>query len=389
MSLHPVTNFAKVLPSGTYAAGVTTITLSTGYGSKLPTTFPFPLIWWDDTTYPGTPEDDPNVEIVLVTNRVGDVLTVTRGQEGTSDVNHSTVGKSYRMALTLTKAMWDNIASQVFSRRQDFRLSLTAATPVTTADVSGASAVTIRAVPYLGKYIDLYNGSAWVRDSSAEFTIAVPAVANQVYDVFVYDNATVPTLELTAWTNDTTRATALAYQDGILVKSGAPTRRYLGTFRTAASGQTEDSLAKRYLWNYYHQKARPMKVVEATNSWTYTLATFRQANAATANQLDYVMGLNENPVEAWVHAKVGSSTTVSVSSGIGVDSTSVNSALVFGTDLNSASAKQSPAYYHGYPGIGRHTLVWLEYSVAAGTTTWYGDNGTTILQSGITGIVWG
>jgi hypothetical protein len=43
-----------------------------------------------------------------------------------------------------------------------------------------------------------------------------------------------------------------------------------------------------------------------------------------------------------------------------------------------------------YPGIGRHTLTWLEYSAATATTTWKGDNGgPTIMQSGIVGLVHG
>lgn len=113
MSLAPVTNFPKVQVSTGYAAGAVTIILQTGHGAKLPGTFPFPLVWWDDTTYPGAPEDDPNVEIVSVTNRSGDTLTITRGQESTSDVNHNTAAKTYRMALTLTKSMWGQITTEL------------------------------------------------------------------------------------------------------------------------------------------------------------------------------------------------------------------------------------------------------------------------------------
>lgn len=36
--------------------------------------------------------------------------------------------------------------------------------------------------------------------------------------------------------------------------------------------------------------------------------------------------------------------------------------------------------------IGYHYFSWLEYSVATGTTTWYGDNGwANLLASGLTG----
>jgi hypothetical protein len=65
---------------------------------------------------------------------------------------------------------------------------------------------------------------------------------NTNYDVLGYNNSGTLALDLVAWTNGTTRATALARQDGVLVKSGATTRRYLGTLRTTGTtGQTEFS----------------------------------------------------------------------------------------------------------------------------------------------------
>ncbi len=39
--------------------------------------------------------------------------------------------------------------------------------------------------------------------------------------------------------------------------------------------------------------------------------------------------------------------------------------------------------YDGIPGLGYYYIQRLEISVAAGTTTWYGDNGNTIGQMGM------
>jgi hypothetical protein len=90
------------------------------------------------------------------------------------------------------------------------RLTLTTGLPVTTADVTGASATTLYYAPYGGcNQIDLFDGTTWARNAFAQISIAVPATTSQMYDVFAYDNAGVVALELTAWTNDTTRATAL------------------------------------------------------------------------------------------------------------------------------------------------------------------------------------
>ena len=271
----------------------------------------------------------------------------------------------------------------------DFRLSLTTGLAVTTTDVTAAG--TIYAVPYKGNRIALFDGTYWNIRTSAEFSLALTATSGKPYDVFCYDNAGVPTLETLVWTNDTTRATALTTQNGVLVKTGAVTRRYLGSFYASGANTTEDSLAKRYLWNYYNRVPRAMRVIEATNTWTYTTATYRQANAATGNQLDYIVGFNEDMVTASVVAMASNGAAgTAMTVGIGVDSTSALGSGVVNTTVFSPVAAylcNLHAEYRGLPGVGRHYLVWLEYSVAANTTTWYGDNGASILQAGISGEV--
>lgn len=110
MSLDPVTNFARVLVSTGYDASATSIVLSTGDGAKLPATSlgSYNLVWYNSTDYPD-PSDDPNVEIVRVTNRSTDTLTITRAQEGTSASAKNVTGKSYHMTLDITKKMIDDI----------------------------------------------------------------------------------------------------------------------------------------------------------------------------------------------------------------------------------------------------------------------------------------
>ena len=273
----------------------------------------------------------------------------------------------------------------------EFRLTLTTGVPVTTADVTAAT--TVYASPYKGNRIALYDGSAnWTVFNSAEMSIAVPATTSTMYDLFCYNNSGTPTLEALAWTNDTTRATALVLQNGVYVKTGATTRRYLGSFRTTGvSGQTEDSLAKRYVWNYYNRVRRPMRVLEATATWTYTTATVRQANGAAANQIDMVIGVSEDPVSAEVSVGLGNTSAgILVTSGIGLDVTNAFYSLA----QNATWSTQSVAGVHmarssvrTYPTVGRHFLAWLEYSTATGTTTWYANTNNT--NGGITGELLG
>ena len=267
---------------------------------------------------------------------------------------------------------------------QDFRLTLTTGTPVTTADVTAAT--TLYCTPYTGNHISLWNGTTFQNYISAEFSIALGTlVSGKAYDVFCYQNAGVPTLELgTAWTNDTTRAVALAYQNGILVKSGDATRRYLGTFYTTATTTTEDSVANRYLWNYYNRVARSMRRIETTASWAYTTATYRQANGSAANQLNFILGIAEDEVSGSVLA-MGTNTSagVFITTGIALDSTTTPSRFwqvpipvaSYNTTMNSGDTY--------IPSAGRHYLAWLEQSQAAGASTFYGSG----YGSGIIGRV--
>ena len=117
MALDPVTNFAKVTVSTGYDDTATSIVLSSGHGAKLPdpaTAGAFNLVWWNSTDY-SNPTTDPNVEIVRCTARSTDTLTVTRAQESTTATVKNTGGKTYLMALAITKKMIDDIGKLVVS----------------------------------------------------------------------------------------------------------------------------------------------------------------------------------------------------------------------------------------------------------------------------------
>lgn len=281
----------------------------------------------------------------------------------------------------------------------EVRLSLTSGTPVTITDVTAAT--TVYVTLYKGNRIALYDGSTWnLREVTANTPITVPATTSTVYDVFCYDSATVPTFETLAWTNDTTRATALTTQDGVLCKSGSVTRRYIGSFRTTAvSGQTEDSLAKRLVWNYNNRAQRPMRVLEATDSWAYTTDTYRQANASTANQLAVLNGFPESGIDVNVVGFASnSSANIRRYVAIGEDSTSAGATGLLG--MLSSGSDNAPANsiyrldaaLRTIPAVGYHFYAWLERSEATGTCTWRGDDGAGIgatkLQAGIIGTWW-
>lgn len=273
----------------------------------------------------------------------------------------------------------------------DARLTLTTGVPITTADVTAATNVFL--IPYKGNRIALFDGASWNIRTFTQLTQALGTLSSgKPYDVFAFDNAGVVATEILAWTNDTTRATALANQDGVLSKTGALTRRYMGTFYTTSTTTTEDSFAKRNLWNYYNRVPREMFVKEATDSWAYSTNTYRQANAAAANQLEFMLGVAETPVESFVIANASSNNVSSqMWVAIGQDSTSVaDVACLVGTGLgfNVGFPLGIQAQLRKYPVEGRHVWVWLEKAVT-GTITFYGDNGADGTQSGIHGVLLG
>ena len=270
------------------------------------------------------------------------------------------------------------------------RLTASTGVPVTIADVSGATSIYY--TPYIGDKIALYDGSSWNIRTFTQITISLSGfTAIKPYDVFAYDNSGTVTIETLIWTNNSTRATALAYQNGVLVKSGVTTRRYLGTvYINASGGQTEDTMVKRYLWNYYNRVPRPLQKLETTDSWTYTTATYRQANADTANQVDTCVGVAEvllNLNVLGLAASTQGDNNVTVQVGIDEGGTTANDSTVFsGPEVATYNAKQVEANLTKYPAVGFQYWVWVEKSTALGTTTWYGDNGGAT-QSGIYGSI--
>lgn len=270
----------------------------------------------------------------------------------------------------------------------DGRLTLTSGTPVTTADVTGATSIYF--TPYKGNRVALFDGSKWKLYAFSELTFALGTLSSGLpYDLFLYDNAGTLTLEATAWTNATTRATALTTQNGVYVKTGAATRRYLGTFYTTSTTQTEDSETKRFLFNYYNRAHRPLRRVETTGTWTYTTATIRQANGAAANQVEVVIGVAEHPVDIAVLAHVRNTTAgTQVFAAVGYDSTTAKiagslNAFIFTAVVNNYQTLWARVLHQ--PAVGWHRYVWLEYSQAAGTTTWAGTIDSSLQQSGMVG----
>lgn len=141
---------------------------------------------------------------------------------------------------------------------------------------------TLYFTPYLGNRISLYNGTDWVLYTFTERSLSLSGnSANTSYYVYIYDNAGTLTLELSA--------TGIALQDGILVKSGDATKRYLGHIRIDATGNSavfdpqpaSKSLCQWSLVNY--NNPLPLIVQYKNDDSSYTTATsFTTRNIASS-----------------------------------------------------------------------------------------------------------
>lgn len=271
------------------------------------------------------------------------------------------------------------------------RPTLTTTVPVTTSDVTGAT--NIYFTPYRSGAISLWNGTQWVVYTTAEITLPLGTLTSgKNYDVYAYQNAGVVTLEISgAWSNDTTPPTR-GTQDGVLIKSGDPTRKLVFSFRTTSTTTTADAVLTRFLSSLYNAVPREMSVVDPTDTWTYVNPgqVWRQARATTSNKFEYLC-CEPRALVADVSgtANVGGAGSVCV--GIGIDSTSSNSAKITNGRANATSLDVTMSgAYRGTPALGYHAVNWLETGQSGvATYTFYGDNGTTIMQSGMVGVVAG
>ena len=360
---------------------------------------------WSTSTYPSTNAintllyaSSANVMAALATANNGVLITSAGGVPSISSTLPAAVQGNITSVGTITSGTWHGSVIDILYGGSGLsvanpnpvggRLTLTSTVPVPTSDVTAAT--TIYFTPYAGDYIALYTSSAWKNYTFSEISIAVPASTNTIYDVFAVDSSGSVILQTVAWASDSARATGLSYQDGVLVKTGGLGSRYLGSFRTTGvSGQTEDSQLKRYVFNYYNRVNRFLFATDPSGGWTYTTAAFRQANANAANQVQFVCGLVEDIVSIQVQGLANNSNVtgaVTIASGIGINSTTVNSG--FGgcaVTANGTAYAPMVSTYSNFPRLGLTTFAWLEYSSATPTTTWIATSAPFL--SGISGTV--
>ena len=272
------------------------------------------------------------------------------------------------------------------------RITWSSGNPVPTTD--GTSIGTLYFTPYQGHTISLYYNGAWMQCIFTEGSFTPTLAAGATYDVFGYYNGATLQIYQTAWAGFTTRAAALSTQDGVLVLASDHTRRYLGTYSCLTGSTLNDTPALRGIYNYYNRVARELKYLSTAATWTYTTATWRQANASAAFEVVFVIGWPEEAITTNLTVTVTNTLAQAVAVALQVDGTTSPATGGAWSVRNSGAATnygEATAELTWFPTVGWHFIAWLEYSLAAGVTTWYG-NGTpgaaVPAQSGITGTIY-
>ena len=186
------------------------------------------------------------------------------------------------------------------------------------------------------------------------------------------------------------RATNIEKTKGVLLKGGDAPRRYLGTFFTSTTTTTEDSVTKRFLWNYYNREDRKLFKAFADTSHTYGTASWQSWNASDAERVEAIIGVAEGSVDVMASALCSSPAASEYGViGIDVDGTATNDADLVDISITTA-ADYERAFSHlkHYPAAGYHYYQATEYASTTTNITFFGTFGTPSLRrNGILGSV--
>lgn len=348
---------------------------------------------------------------------VGSVTSA--GVAGVSNLNGlvSAVDLVGGNGITISPAS-PNIIIETPAQPPQGRLTLATGTPVMTASV--VNATTIYYDCYHGGSVPVFNGTYDIELSigSCEISTALQAAgsgvvnAAGVFDVWAINDSGALALCVATngsgggWASDTggsntargtgytmlnstlrpyiTNSNALPNcYNGATDKGPIQANRatYLGTFYSVNPGQTshqygiiQNSVATAVpglfgLWNAYNRVSVSTGLNTGVGNYAFNLGgVWRQVNAETGMQVQYVMGLNEDVVTG-NHSQLG----IANPGGACLFSIGVDSITAPSTDASTAYSQvtvfsEIPSFYNGYPGAGLHTVTALETTIGAACT---------------------
>ena len=142
------------------------------------------------------------------------------------------------------------------------------------------------------------------------------------------------------------------------LKSGTLTRRFVGTVRTMSPTTVEDSLTRRFVWNFDNQLIRPIYKTTGVTSHTYVTGAWRNWNNDATQRVEFVLGINRG-----VDISFGCAGTAGFTS----QAAAWDSSTPDGYDSIDISAGRAGRNYCSRSTfIGYHYLQMVEYGVTGG-----------------------
>lgn len=332
----------------------------------------------------------------------GTTLTRTP-QEGTNGTSPLSLDGSEVVYLTPLSYDLNQLGALPVEPPQG-RLTLTSNTPVMTADATAQS--TIYYAAYQGDRLPWYDGQGWTSvEFSSELSVTLDATntaSGNLYDLFGYVNSGTPVMCYgPAWTNSTTRSTAIAQLNGLWVNSSSMTCRnsssttytvgadkgtYLGTFYATAAGQTGVSCkpaaaangANNFigLWNAYRRVPVSCVDVQSTQSYVNATQTWGPAGPSGAYvgfRVTFVDGLGQSPAYC-DYTSNAETTATSRFPFVGCDQNSTTATpVVIGSAASAASSGgQLTARENFAPvmGLNYYQAMQSGTNVTGSTVTW-------------------
>ena len=320
------------------------------------------------------------VESLVTTTLTAGTGILLSYNSGTDTVTISTSG----LVIGTNVQAYNSVLASTFAGG---RLTLESGVAISTTDQTAKTILYY--TPYSHSSIGLYDttNSVWTPYNFTQTSLALGTLSSGVnYDTFMYSNSGTLTLAASSWASNTARTTAISLQDGVYVKTSDKSHRYLGTFRTTATTTTEDSEAKRFVYNVNNQVPRHslgvLGYVNDNAAVTFTLSslnTWVALNGGVGNKCEWVNGLTSTCM------LVGESFAVAgaagyVIIGIGIDSTTNGDFIVLQSDNTATSTfgrGASKAYVFT---LGYHFISLNGYTTG-GTATIYKEdsrNGGTV-----------
>lgn len=305
----------------------------------------------------------------------------------------------------------------------DLVLSLTSGVPASQADVAGATSVYV--IPAGGGMAEIYNGSGFKRRAVASQlqvtlnTTAHPggdSTSGRNFDVFVaYSGGAVIAGTGPSWEAGGTGGTLNArgtgsgsteievYQgrivnkNAIVLTNGTSTYNIaarqallVGTFRTTANGQTEDSAWRRYVSQALRPMLKKVKRDFSDSNYNYTSATPQQWANNTANRVRVVQSLAGRLMDLTMygsHLNASSSSELTGGIGIGVNAlTDSGTQRSQGSSTNARAAFLTAKLVDACP-LGFATYAALHRSDGTNALTFISTSTSGNMQNGLSGTV--